>query len=242
MTHVGLSLLSVLVVAGSVACGRSNEDTKLCKELRAKVAAEESVHAEHQRALKTGIIKALDSLPVAGTEGCQARGLNWMEATTVAGESFDVESIPAPFYLGKFSAGSMCGRLNPENVKNKIADLDREVQDIATGHRLHFFESERVGAKLLANKSYEPGSVKGKLLVWSYPEKKFICIADAYAESGAKLHTIKGGVKSSKDLDDHLTGVAVRQAIEGLKVIDHDAKAQAAPAIDAGSLALDAGP
>ena len=219
MTKIGLPLLSLAIAVSSLACEINKEDSKLCTELRANVAAEKAVHAEHQLALKTGIIEALESLPEAGEEDCPAKGLNWQKSTSVPDKSFDVESIPQPVYQGEYRAGSTCGTMNQENVKNMVSELARQSEELKSGYRLHLFESERVGAKLLANNGYEPGSVRGTLLVWSYAEKKFVCAADAYAESGARLHTTKGGVKSSKDLDDHLSGVAVRTAIERLKAI-----------------------
>lgn len=209
----------------AAACGGKKEDTAECKSMRAEVAAQEVLHKEQVEATRLALTAALVAMPVASKEPCAAENLDWQKRTTISGGSLEGVDLPEPFYLGRFkseASESICPMLgNLEGTRQLFQD---EVDRMKTGTRLHFIDAERVSPELLDGKSYKGGHVRGRLLVWSYAEKRFVCTSEGHAKSGDKLYTTTGGVKSSEDLDDHNTGNAVRNAIEGLRQIDFDAK------------------
>lgn len=211
---------AALVFIFAFACGGDEGDTKLCKELRTAVEAEKILQKETRVALKAAVDLVLATPPVAGADNCEADGLNAQKFVHLTPEIVERGHLGDPFYLGDLGPGSSCGKVNPENTKNKLVKLQDNIKTTAAGNRLFFVDIERVGAKLLGDKSFAPGNVKGRLLVWSDAEDKFICTGESFAESGKNLYTTKGGVKKDKDLDDHLTRNAVKSGIASLKKIE----------------------
>ncbi len=215
-------LLAPLLLLG-LACSGEKGDSKACKELAAEFAAQETAQKATRDALSAAVKNVLASPPAMSEKDCNADGLDWQKYTHLTPQALERGHLGDPFYLGEFRAGSTCTKLNPENVKNKLETLRSKVASTANGHRLFFVDTARVEAKLVPDKKYSPGSVRGRLFVWSDAEKKFICTTEAFAQSGSKVYS--SGSMKSEDLNKMLTRNAVGAGIETLKEIDPSGKA-----------------
>lgn len=202
-----------MIVAG-VACGP--KDTEECRTYRADadkaMAAADALQAELDAAMKEP--------PVIGSAPCEVEGLNPRQHMVVPAKG-GAGKVPAAEWLRSTAMRAEDCKIMPAiDREPAIADFRDAEKALSTGHQLLFIEGERKKPKLLDAKTYEKGELSGRVLLWSHEQRRIVCAADAKAESGEALHTIKGRPGSGeRSLNSQLTFLTVAAGVEVLKKV-----------------------
>jgi hypothetical protein len=202
---------STLLVATLFSACESGDDGEECAPLRAAIGEAGTLADETLAVFRTEFQAAIAEPPTAGTAACTFdvnSGLAMHRAVQAdALGSFEppkVRSVRGAIETAERQMSS-CEHFPPETRQANLDELRAYMEELSTGHDLIVLEQSRVEPAVVSGTgTFAPGSLQARLLVWSYAESAFVCVAEASATSGSEVGLSRERLQSdmlNQDLD-----------------------------------------
>jgi len=107
---------------------------------------------------------------------------------------------PLEHECGRYGSGLLEGLAAHEDLDDLLASARAAVPAVAA----HAWDAtllvdEREDPRLAPGDTFVPGTIRGRLLVWSYDDAAFVCAADVVATNGDSVLTFESGSTREED-------------------------------------------